>query len=121
MTFRVLRCRSSFDHNVVIGNAPCETAVDGSSDRRPTNTVQLLDLLYRFLEENPATRFIGPPRLRTFHGHCKQMCSVEPRLDGVEEQETTDHQPRARQQHNGECELHSDQQNASAVNAYPGR
>src|SRR5262245_1227325 len=121
MTFGVLRCGPSFDHNVLIGNAPFETAVDRASDRRSTNAWRLLDLLYRLLEESPDTPLIRVPRPRKFHGHCKQVCSVEPRLDCIEEQEAPDHQPRASQQNNGECELGGDQQAARAVNACADR
>src|SRR5215813_2977707 len=120
MTFGVLRCGTSFDHNVLIGYAPFETAVDRASDRRSTNARRLLNLLYRLLEESPDARLIRVPRLLKFHGHCKQVCSVEPRLDRIEEQETPDHQPRARQQNNGERELHGDQQAARAANSRAG-
>src|SRR6266511_2409978 len=56
MTFGVLRCGHSFDHNVFIGNVLFETAVDCASDRRSANTGQPLDLLYRLLEEFSFTR-----------------------------------------------------------------
>src|SRR5215475_10168506 len=82
MTFWVLRCGLSFDHNVMVGRTPFETAVNGASDRRSTNARQLFYLLYRFLEESPDTLHLNAGMM---HAHCKQVCSVEPRLDGIEE------------------------------------
>src|SRR5262245_12381305 len=117
MSQRVLYRGPSFDHNVKIRNASKATAGGPFPDRRSDDAWQLFNLLNRFFKESPAMRLIRVPRLGKFHGHCEQVRSVESRLDRIKEHEASEHQPRARQQHNGECELQGDQQSARAANA----